>query len=95
MKKPVRLSKLSSEFSKLAPDEQEQTLEFVTDLRSARKIAEEELAETETEVPDMLELIDELGIEITRLNFLYDFTSFIDPDNFRFTGSGASGLNLF
>lgn len=95
MKKPVKPSKLYNEFSKLARDEQEQALEFVTALSSARKTAKEKPAGMGPEAPDMLEMLDELGIEITRLNFLYDLTSFIDPNSFRFTGTGASGFNLF
>jgi hypothetical protein len=95
MKKRGKLPELNSRFSKLAPDEQAQALKFVATMESARKEAEEERAGAESEVPNMLDLIDELGEEIMRLNLLYDFTSYIDPDTFRFTSGGATGLNLF
>jgi hypothetical protein len=95
MKRRSKLSKLNSQFSKLTPDEQEQALKFVAALGSARKEAEEQQAGAEPEVPNMLDLIDELNVEIMRLNLLYDFTSYVDPDTFRFTSGGATGLNLF
>lgn len=95
MKKRVKLLKLNTRFSKHSPDEQEQAMKFVVALGSAGKEAEEQGTGAEPEVPDMLDLIDELGEEIIRLNLLYDFTSYIDPDIFRFTKGGAAGLHLF